>query len=152
VTELNFTPSWYIKIRRNKLIKLYKNITIILEIILILSSLIFIVTLVNRNSLSSKNKEITNKIASLVTSEYDKYNLKVIQSLDIKLPKSINYSEITLESDSIFIDFKYVDKKSYTDNLKLLEKIKGFKINFIGAPTQNEKGTYYRVGMKKDEK
>ncbi|MBE6067892.1 MAG: hypothetical protein E7211_09400 [Clostridium lundense] len=152
MTELNFTPSWYIKIRRNKLIKLYKNITIILEIILILSSLIFIVTLVNRNSLSSKNKEITNKIASLVTSEYDKYNLKVIQSLDIKLPKSINYSEITLESDSIFIDFKYVDKKSYTDNLKLLEKIKGFKINFIGAPTQNEKGTYYRVGMKKDEK
>lgn len=152
MTELNFTPSWYIKIRRNKLIKLYKNITISLEIILILSSLIFIVTLVNKNSLSSKNKEITNKIGSLVTSEYDKYNLKVIQSLDIKLPKSINYSEITLENDSIFIDFKYVDKKSYTDNLKLLEKIKGFKINFIGAPTQNERGTYYRVGMKKDEK
>ncbi|MBM7869269.1 hypothetical protein JOC70_000738 [Clostridium pascui] len=152
MTELNFTPSWYMKIRRNKLIKLYKNIIIILEITLILSSLIFIVTLINRNFLSSKNKEITNKIGSLVTSEYDKYNLKIIQTLDIKLPKSINYSEITLENNNIFIDFKYVDKKSYTDNLKLLEKIKGFKINFIGAPTQNKKGTYYRVGMKKNEK
>ncbi|WP_186430004.1 hypothetical protein [Clostridium sp. BSD9I1] len=152
MTELNFTPSWYIKIRRNRLIKLYKTIMIILEIILILSSLIFIVTLINRNSLSSKNKEIADKIGSLVTSEYDKYNFEIIQTLDTKLPKSINYSEITLENDSIFIDFKYVDKKSYTDNLKLLEKIKGFKINFIGVPTQNEKGTYYRVGMKKDEK
>lgn len=152
MTELNFTPSWYIKIRRNRLIKLYKTIMIILEIILILSSLIFIVTIINRNSLSSKNKEIADKIGSLVTSEYDKYNFEIIQTLDTKLPKSINYSEITLENDSIFIDFKYVDKKSYTDNLKLLEKIKGFKINFIGVPTQNEKGTYYRVGMKKDEK
>lgn len=152
MTELNFTPSWYIKIRRSRLIKLYKNIMIVLEIILILSSLIFIVTLINRNSLSSKNKEIADKIGSLVTSEYDKYNFKIIQTLDTKLPESINYSEITLENDSIFIDFKYVDKKSYTDNLKLLEKIKGFKINFIGVPTQNEKGTYYRVGMKKDEK
>lgn len=152
MTELNFTPSWYIKIRRNKLIKLYRNITIILEIILILSSLIFIVTFVSRNSLSSKNKEITNKIGILVTSEYDKYNLRIIETLYIKLPKSINYSEITLENNNIFIDFKYVDKKSYTDNLKLLEKIKGFRITFIGAPTQNEKGTYYRVGMKKDEK
>ncbi|KGK86170.1 hypothetical protein [Clostridium sp. HMP27] len=152
MTELNFTPSWYIKIRRNRLIKLYKTIMIILEIILILSSLIFMVTLINRNSLSSKNKEIADKIGSLVTSEYDKYNFEIIQTLDTKLPKSINYSEITLENDSIFIDFKYVDKKSYTDNLKLLEKIKGFKINYIGVPTQNEKGTYYRVGMKKDEK
>ncbi|WP_097025773.1 hypothetical protein [Clostridium peptidivorans] len=150
--KLNFTPLWYVKIRRNKLFKLYKNITIILEIILILSSLIFIVTFVNRNSLNSESKEITNKIGSLVSSETDKYNLKLMEILDMKLSKNINYSEITLENSTIFIDFKYADQRSYTDNLKLLEEIKGFKITFIGAPTQNEKGTYYRIGMKKDEK
>lgn len=150
--KLNFTPLWYVKIRRNKLFKLYKNITIILEIILILSSLIFIVTFANRNSLNSESKEITNKIGSLVTSENDKHNLKLMEILDIKLSKNINYSEITFENGTIFIDFQYVDQRSYTDNLKLLEEIKGFKITFIGAPTQNEKGTYYRIGMKKDEK
>lgn len=149
--KLNFTPSWYIKIRRNKLIKLYKNITIILEVILALSSLIFIVTFINRNSLSSKSKEITNEIGSFVTTETDKYNLKLIETLEMKLPKNINYSEIKLENNTIFVDFKYVDKKSYTDNLKILEKVKGFKITFIGIPIQNEKGIYYKVGMKKDE-
>lgn len=150
--RLNFAPSWYVETRKNKLIKLYKNITISLDIILILSSLIFIATCVNRNSLNSKSKEMTNKIESLVTTETNKYNLELIEAFEIKLPKNINYSEIVFENNTIFIDFKYVDKKNYTDNLKILEKIQGFKITFIGVPIQSEKGTYYRVGIKKDEK
>lgn len=150
--RLNFTPSWYVKVRRNKLIKLRKSITITLEIILILSSLVFIATFVNKNSLSTKSKEITNEIESLVTAENDKYNLKLIEALEMKLPKNINYSEISLENNTIFIGFEHVDKKSYTDNLKMLEKVDGFKITFIGLPIQNEKGIYYKVGMKKDEK
>ena len=150
--ELNFRPLWYVKIRRNKLNQFYKNMTIILGVILILSSLIFTVTFIDMNSLSNESKEISNKIGSFATCEIDKCNLRLIQMLEIKLPKNINYSEITLENNTVFIDFKYMDKKSYTDNLKLLEEIKGLKITFIGVPTQNEMGTYYRVGMKKDEK
>lgn len=150
--ELNFRPLWYVKTKRNKLNKFYRNMTIILGVILILSSLIFTVTFIDMSSLSNESKEISNKIGSFATSEIDKYNLKLIQILEIKLPKNINYSEITLENNTIFVDFKYVDKKSYTDNLKLLEEIKGLKITFIGVPKQNEMGIYYRVGMKKDEK
>lgn len=150
--KLNFTPLWYAEIRRNKLAEFYKNMTIILDVILILSSLIFIVTFVNMTSLSNESKHISSKIGSFATSQIDKYNLKLIEILQIKLFENINYSEIIVENNTAFIDFKYIDQKSYTDNLKLLEEIKGFKIIFIGMPTEKENGTYYRVGIRRDGK
>lgn len=45
-SELDFTPLWYVKIKRDKLNKVYKNAAIILDIVLILIALIFTGTLV----------------------------------------------------------------------------------------------------------
>lgn len=149
MSDLNFTPLWYVKARRDKLIKSYNNIIIILYVILIVCSLIFMSTFLNMSSLRDENKEISEKITSLTTTGIERYNVKFIEMLSIKLPKDVNYSEMILENNTIFIDFKYVDKKSYTDNLKLLEKINELKITFIGVPEERETGKYYRVGMKR---